>query len=237
MNRKTIIFAGICISLLMSSCEKKNNQNTTEKTNSVETTTVEEKTTIKETKTFIPVETESITETENEILSDTIDLDKEKDNIIEYAELFIVDYVDCLKDEQKNREKVFAEIPNENLKKYINYTIDNKSYVDFCNPTEKTNCHFENIDIKKINDMTICFKSSIIFSDEIDYKKSRVAVGDAYVVVSRKEGKNIVEDLFWNSIDTPDVLYRKEHNPYEKYIDFWNNEDEVNLLFDKVSIK
>ena len=88
MNKKAILFAGVCISLLFSACKNKNDKDTTDKASTVElsttdeVTTTEVETTVEETVTEVPTETESITdvETENTELSDTIDLEKERDD-------------------------------------------------------------------------------------------------------------------------------------------------------------
>lgn len=244
MNKKAILFAGVCISLLFSACKNKNDKDTTDKASTVElsttgeVTTTEVETTVEETVTEVLTETESITdvETENIELSDIIDLEKERDDLEEYAESFITNYVECIKDDQYDRETLFGEMNNEKLKKYVEYTIDNKSCVVLNIPNEKTKCFFEDTNIELINETTACYESNINFSDNIDYESSYASAGYVYVIISRTESRNIVGDFYWYTLDSPDELYRLEYKPHDNYIDFWNDEQKANEFLNKLGI-
>ena len=174
-------------------------------------------------------------------------LDNERDNNIsieteqklvqDYYDIFLEEYVDCLKKDTNKSESLLNKIKNNKLKKYILYTISNKSYVTMCNPRQDTKCLFKNKEIKKINDNKICIRGNVIFVDESAGEKSGSSgMGYASIVLSKGRNGYIVEDLYWENMDSPDELYRKEFNPYENYQDFWNNKDEVKLFFGKLRI-
>ena len=156
-----------------------------------------------------------------------------------YIESFICDYVEIVKNNngKKKVEDLLKKIDNINLKKYISYTLKEKTYFTTIIPSMNERCILENTEIKKIDDITFCYKADVIYSDRKDYKNSSYSgAGGIYVVVKKSGEKFYIDDFYWPIQDNPDELYRKEFNPYENYQDFWNNKDEVKLFFGKLRI-